>query len=224
MTTSIVVPIYALQKVTLDAAIEALRQIKANTPEDHELIVVDNGGLVSGKRMASVADTYLRLDPNQGFSGGVNAGLRVATGATIAVGSADVFVPPGWLPRLLAAAVGMNGIATPHEKGRQEIGKLARRRGGFWGVIWVMPRAVLDAVGYLDETELRYRIGDQDFAIRAAKAGFWVGRVQAVEVEHRDPHSTLRLTAADVVDAEKATMRRRYGATTYGLWRHRGGR
>lgn len=224
MTTSIVVPVFALEKKVLDMACDSLRQLRENTPEPHEIIVVDNGGLVSGKRMEKLADKYIRLDPNQGFSGGTNVGLRLAEGESLAVSSADVFVGPGWLPPLLEAAMSNRGLASPYDADTEADARLKRRRQGFWGVIWVMPREVIDTIGILDEETFPMRVGDHDFAIRARKAGFWVDRVEGSFVEHRNPHSSKRYMDPAVMQAESDAMVARYGGRSFGRWRRLGER
>ena len=64
-----------------------------------EVVVVDNGS--SGGEVGAVARTagarVVRLAANVGFPGGVNAGVRAATGDVIALLNDDAMAEPGWL-------------------------------------------------------------------------------------------------------------------------------
>lgn len=190
----LIVPVYAKTQQTENMAAAALAQLRQNTEVDHRVIVIDNG--TDRDRSAIFGgDPYVLLEENRGYAGGVNTGLRLSSAPAIGVGSIDVFVPSGWAGPITRAALSREGIASPRARRiRYEVdtGEWEQPGCAYWGGIFVMPRAVYDTIGGLDEDLFPLRFSDTDYAVRAAKAGFWVGRVKQVVVEHRDPSiSTL---------------------------------
>jgi len=223
--TSVIIPIYALDRSAVKMArgcVEAFRE--ATEGEQYELIVVSNGSIGALDEIQPLVDCYLRLDPNQGFSGGVNAGIRISRGEYLAIGSADTYPRPGWLGPMRRAAEAGPGVATPMEEdGRgnliSEHGKRGRRRGDFFGNLWVMPRSLIEAVGYLDEQDFKLRLGDTDYAIRTAIAGYWVGRVPEARVVQVARHHALSYMDEGDVLAEDERLIAKYGHRFYAQWR-----
>lgn len=88
---------------------DSIESIWAQTEQDFELIVVDNG---SCDESLAIARSYLgrpryRLienGQNTGFSHAVNQGIRAAKGEFVALFNNDAFAEPDWLENLLAAA------------------------------------------------------------------------------------------------------------------------
>jgi len=101
--TSIVILTYN----ELDCTRECLESIDHNTPEPHEIILVDNGssdGTVPYLRELCAQDDRYRLvenGTNLGFAAGCNIGMRLARGGRILLLNNDVVVPRGWLSGLL---------------------------------------------------------------------------------------------------------------------------
>lgn len=100
MTTSVIVLSY--DRPALLA--QALASIAAQRPAPHEVIVVDNPSPRSGEVAALVAAhprvRLLRPHDNLGFTGGMNAGLAVATGAYVFLTEDDLLVEPGAIAAL----------------------------------------------------------------------------------------------------------------------------
>jgi len=98
-----------------------LESIRRCTPEDHEIILVDNGstdGTVDFLHKVAAQDDRCRLienDRNLGFAAGNNIGLYESRGDYLVLMNNDVVVTPGWLSRLIAhAAVSRStGIVGP---------------------------------------------------------------------------------------------------------------
>jgi GT2 family glycosyltransferase len=191
----VILPVYATTDQLVDMAWEALSRL-----DGARRIVVDNGWHLDRRFPCEV---YVRLGENQGYAGGVNAGLELATAEAIVVGSIDVYVRPGW-HRLVEVALERGGIATPQAErylDGEPTGDFELPDCDYWGGIFAMPREVYSTIGGMDTEHFRLRHGDTDYAIRAAKAGIWVGRVPEVVVEHRDPSmSTLLMGEAAVAE------------------------
>ncbi len=88
---------------------DSIESIWAQTMEDLELIVVDNG---STDESLAIAQSYqgrpgytlIQNDTNTGFSHAVNQGIRAAKGEYVALFNNDAFAEPDWLENLIAAA------------------------------------------------------------------------------------------------------------------------
>lgn len=88
---------------------DSIESIWAQTEQDFELIVVDNG---SADESLGIARSYLgrpgyqliENGRNTGFSHAVNQGIRQAKGEYVALFNNDAFAEPEWLASLIAAA------------------------------------------------------------------------------------------------------------------------
>lgn len=219
MLTSIIVPVFALDRPTVEMACRTLDAFRA--PEPHELIVVDNGGAPEAVALRDHADLYVRLLPNKGFAGGANAGCHRARGDVLMVGSADTYPLPGYLGPLRAACLRYNGLATPYEADADgdpvsEEGNV--RRGDFFGNLMAMPRAMYEWLGGFDEYRFPLTRADTDFAIRAAKAGFWVGRAPGAYVVQEAKHHARGYMDEKALRAENRRLEALHGAKSFGYW------
>lgn len=96
---SIVIPVYnALQFTSL-----CIDSIGRNTPEDHEIVLVDNGSTDgTAEWFAERGEGALvRNSTNRGFAAAVNEGMSVSEGGVIVILNNDTLVTPGWLSALL---------------------------------------------------------------------------------------------------------------------------
>lgn len=88
---------------------DSIESIWAQTEQELELIVVDNG---STDESLAIARSYLgrpryqliENGRNTGFSHAVNQGIRAAKGEFVALFNNDAFAEPDWLANLIAAA------------------------------------------------------------------------------------------------------------------------
>ena len=99
LRVSVVVPNWNGRDL-LDRCLESVR---AQTVRDLEIIVVDNGstdGSCEHLRQHHPDVRVVPLAENQGFAGGVNAGIRVARGEYVALLNNDAWAAPDWLERL----------------------------------------------------------------------------------------------------------------------------
>ncbi|WP_340024896.1 glycosyltransferase family 2 protein [Paenibacillus sp. FSL K6-1096] len=197
MKTSII--ILTLNKLPL--TIQCLESIKRNTPEEHEIIIVDNGS--SDETVQYLKEHYpeLKLIENQenlGFAKGCNQGGELAEGEAILFLNNDTVVPPGWLAPMLHALnsdsmAGMSGPVTNYISGHQCIpvtyselkdmeafaaeyceskrGQVQEVRR-LIGFCLLVKRSVLEEIGWFDE---RYGLGnyeDDDLCLRALQHGY----------------------------------------------------
>jgi GT2 family glycosyltransferase len=84
-----------------------LAALAPQLPRGAEILLVDNGssdGTADWVRRTWPQVRLLRLPYNQGFAGGVNAGLRAARAALLLLLNDDAFAEPGFVDALLAAA------------------------------------------------------------------------------------------------------------------------
>ncbi len=87
----------------------SIESIWAQTLQDFELIVIDNG---STDESLAIAESYcghagytlIRNEQNTGFSHAANQGIAVARGEYIALFNNDAFAEPQWLEELVRAA------------------------------------------------------------------------------------------------------------------------
>lgn len=88
---------------------DSIESIFAQTEQDFELIVIDNGSTDESLEMARGyigRENYTLIEnkSNTGFSAAVNAGIRAAKGEFVALFNNDAFAQPDWLEQLLHCA------------------------------------------------------------------------------------------------------------------------
>jgi len=83
-----------------------LESLRAQTEPHFETIVVDNASTDGSVQLLARAYPEVRvvaLTHNLGFTGGVNAGIRVAAAPIVVLLNSDVEASPGWLEAVLTA-------------------------------------------------------------------------------------------------------------------------
>jgi glycosyltransferase involved in cell wall biosynthesis len=171
----------------------AITSVLAQTFQDLELIVVDDGSTDNTREVVQgFTDSriqYIRFETNRGPAAGRNAGFRAARGRFIAILDSDDW----WLPEKLQTQLdGLEALpALPEEVGLVStsawyVAGNSMAYGGdmgidineppicqraydsrIWGALpssWLIPRAVIDELGYLDESLSHYE--DTDYLIR----------------------------------------------------------
>jgi len=192
-------------------------------------------------------------DTNKGYAGGNNDGIKLAQGQYVVLLNNDTLVPGGWLDRLLKLFneqpdVGLVGPVTNsagneqrieldglNEKSFEEIAAAyVERQKGVWfiteklGFFCVaMRRNLIEKIGYLDE---KFGIGmfeDDDYCIRAKKAGFTLAVVEDCFVYHKGSVSFKKLATIDYVELfnknrgyffEKHSILWTYTDIAFALW------
>jgi len=111
---------------------ECIESLRKHTPEEHEVIFVDNGssdGTVKWLRKIVRKNPHYRLIENRknlGFSKGCNQGIEVSTGEYILLLNNDVLLTENWLARMLeclksGADIGIVGSMTNQISGPQKV-------------------------------------------------------------------------------------------------------
>ena len=164
-TLSVVIPHWPLDEETNDA----LRRCVASFPAECERIVVVNEGT--------------------GYARNVNVGLSLATGAYIAVVNNDCRLADGDLFDLCVRGTVTSPLVISERQGYGE----SIEPGGFHGSFWVVPRAVLDRVGTLDERFENAYWEDDDFLARLRAAGVQTRQIASVRVKHIGGLTTVKV-------------------------------
>jgi len=196
MKTSIIIPTYN----GLHILIQCIERIRKHTPEEYEIIVIDNnsddgtvGYLKTQKDIKAVYNTE-----NVGFARGCNQGIEIASGENILFLNNDIIVTEGWLGSMLKLLyshekIAMVGPVSNYVSGYQQIPvtysdisgidkfaeEYCKKNAGCFrtvrrlvGFCLLAKKKVLDGIGYFDE---RFGIGnyeDDDLCYRAYKKGY----------------------------------------------------
>jgi len=191
-----------------------IESIRAFTHTPYELIVVDNGstdGTVD--YLKSQKDIKLiQNKTNRGFAVGNNQGIEASKGDFIVLLNNDTVVTDGWLIRLLqgfrlSPKVGMVGPKSnyvqnllqeeknvPYEN-MEEMQAFAEKfsrknKNVYWtttklvGFCLVMKREVVESIGLLDESFGLGNFEDDDYCVRARKAGYYLVVAGDVFIHH----------------------------------------
>jgi GT2 family glycosyltransferase/tetratricopeptide (TPR) repeat protein len=232
--TSIVIP----TRGQLEATRACLESIRRHTPEPHELIVVDNAS-ADGTVGYLEAQPDVRLianAENRGFPAAVNQGIRAATGRQVLLLNNDTVVTPGWLARLLRALysdplVGLAGPCSNRVSGPQQVPAeydsfpaleaFAAARGEahdglvegcdrLVGFCLLIRRELVDAIGLLDEGFGLGCFEDDDYCLRAIRAGFRAVIARDAFVHH-EGSLTFRAEGVDFAGLMRENERRFLG-------------
>ncbi len=174
---SVVIPHWPLDD-EIDAA---LQRCLDSLPHDCEKVIVVNEGT--------------------GFARNVNVGLRVASGAFVAVVGNDTFVVEGDVYELCVPGT----VTSPLVEEKPSIDP-----GGFNGAFWVVPRTVLDEIGLLDERFEGAYFEDDDYLERLRLAGVPVREVSSVRAWSRRVGLTASKLPAGTVKGWLAENERRF--------------
>lgn len=181
------------------------------------LLIVDNGSEPPVRRFLAAVKprgmiTEVRLlqnERNEGFSRGMNRGIRASTAPYVCLLNNDVRVTRGWLRQMLAVADAHPtiGVVNPDhttadgEQATLEVraDRLAAQRGRYTelgmcnGFCMLVKRDVLDRIGLLSEEVERIFFEDEDFCMRAKVAGYQCVFAHAAFVRHTEHRTVGRM-------------------------------
>jgi GT2 family glycosyltransferase/tetratricopeptide (TPR) repeat protein/2-polyprenyl-3-methyl-5-hydroxy-6-metoxy-1,4-benzoquinol methylase len=220
--TSIVVVVHN----AIECTQQCLASVGQYTDEPYEVIVVDNGSTdatpVYLEHLSGIRT--VRNLTNRGYPAAANQGIQAANGQQIVLLNNDCVVTTGWLYRMLSALysaqeIGLVGPCTnvaPEgpQRVRADYDDLDALDGFAWdfgqrldgqradvtplsGFCLVMKRALVERIGLLDE---RFGVGcleDDDYCLRAKRAGFRVLLARDVYIHHFG-HRTFQATGVNM--------------------------
>jgi len=208
--TSIII----LTRNNLEYTKMCLESIRRYTPEPHEIIVVDNGSTDGTIEYLEAQEDVklIKNGLNLGFALGNNLGLREARGEYIVILNNDTVVTEGWLTRLINSAqsnpqVGIVGPRSnyvvgvqlvknvPYGDNMDAMQEFARQwsleNSGRYeealrviGFCMLVKREVIEKIGGFDPYYEAGNFEDDDFCIRAQRAGFKIRIAHDVFIHH----------------------------------------
>ena len=189
----IIIPVFN----RLDLTERCLKSIGDNTEKSlYHLILIDNGSsqdtqaFLNGFKASRDNVTIVRNEENLGWVKAVNQGMRLSTNPFICLMNNDTVVRTnGWLSMMMDIASSESdiGLVNPNFRLKRDAAGDADRFVEIdfcRGYCVLVKRAVIDRIGLLDES---YGLGyydDDDFSVRAIRAGFRCVRANDAYVEH----------------------------------------
>jgi len=226
LSCDIVIPVF--NKPDITAA--CLESIVKYTHSQYRMIIIDNGSDEKTKKLLadfkSSHDNALliRSEDNLGWVRAVNRGIELSKAPYVCIMNNDTVVETdGWLARLISIAENEPdmGLVNP-EFGDEKKARITARPSArpfieidfCRGYCIIIKRAVIDKIGGLDEA---YGLGyydDDDYSVRAIRAGFRCVRASGVTVRHlRD--STFSTMFAD---EKRRTLHQKNKELFYAKW------
>lgn len=177
-------------------AINCLRTIQEHSA-DYRVIWIDNGSPDQGylPMLCELPHLLVRNRINQGFVKATNQGLHLSTARYVVLMNNDTEAAPGWLPKLREplehqSDIGLCGPRTTAPNSWQ--GKTPA--APTWTILptnhmlaffcTMIKREVIEKVGMLDEA---YGVGfadDDDYCMRAHRAGFRLALARHLVIKH----------------------------------------
>jgi len=180
---------------------KCIASIRRHTRQSIEWILIDNGSQdATWEMFAEIPGAKtVRHAENLGVAAGWNSGLRLATGDYVCILNNDTLVGEGWLENMVRlcesdAAIGLVGPRCNRIAGTQVVEKPDYRSeneipdfiAGWnhrhalqyedhdWvkGVCMLMPRAVVEKVGFFDERFGKGNFEDDDYCLRVRMHGY----------------------------------------------------
>lgn len=193
-----------------------LESLFRSTTVPCRLLIVDNGSepevrerLRRVKPSGAVVDVQLlQHEKNEGFPRGMNRGITASTAPFVVLLNNDLLFTPGWLEEMVVVArqpgVGVvnptsnnfGNVPPPGVSRDAYAGQLKARSGQYVevgmciGFCMLITRAVIDRLGGLTDEVERIFFEDEDYSVRAQRAGFHCVVAEASYVWHAE-HQTV---------------------------------
>jgi len=184
-----------------------VESVLRHTGVPYRLLIVDNGSaadtlafLDGMERTQPDRVVSVRNPENLGWVKAVNEGLRRSQAPYVCLLNNDVVVTPGWLERMIEVAqadprIGLvnptyNGRGEPLEAFRRRVNPMSQPGRDYLevnecnGACLLIRRALLEAIGGLDEAYGSGGLDDADYSRRAQVAGFRCARASRARVFH----------------------------------------
>lgn len=216
MTYDIVIPHFGRSEALAASVLRCLSSI-AKHSEDYRVILVDNGSTCGVEAvhhaLRQLPHMLIRNSENLGFVKATNQGLAYSNAPFVILMNNDTEAAPGWLEKLCEpfrydALVGISGPLTTAAACWQ--GKYPGPRDGFAVLppgrmlaffCSMLSRKCLAKVGRLDE-DFGVGFGDDDnYCLRAERAGFRLALVRSLTIPHAHRTTFREVYGAEAIPA-----------------------
>jgi GT2 family glycosyltransferase len=155
-----------------------------------EIIVVENGPY----HEYSGVDTHVRFSENQFFTKSANTVLRIAAHDYVAIVNNDTYLQEGDVHDLCQQDTVMSPLITT----QPEIGP-------FVGSFFVIPKTIIESIGYLDE-QFKLYYSDTDYLTRLSFNGVHTIKNESVKVYHHIGTSTRHIDRDDLKEKFRTAL------------------
>jgi GT2 family glycosyltransferase len=220
-----------------DMTIACLESIIKNTLSPYKIIVIDNGSDQATKKALSDFKDFhenislVRSEENAGWIKAVNRGIGLSSAPYVCIMNNDTVVETDdWLARLIGVADMSQDIGLVNPEFGDEKRPKGPVRPSTWssarlfveldfcrGYCILIKRAVIEKIGVLDEAYGMGYYDDDDYSVRAIRAGFRCVRAYGVTVKH------LRDTTFSAVfqDEKRRSLHQKNKELFYAKWGRR---
>ena len=211
-------PVYITMPETL-----MLTQMAIASLGEVDLCIVDNGSIMGGGWLRSVANTYIRNKENLGYAKAVNQGLKLSKNILIAVANNDIRVSSNWqkvarevfiTPQVYSCHFKMTDYDTPFTYG-DKIAYTGKERWCTSSFFVINTEQVLF---YYDENFLNsYDDWDYQRTVRLAK--FITAYTDKASYQHQHSHTQQLISGREETNKRNSTyFQEKWGDTAENLF------
>lgn len=141
MKISIISPIMCLNEELANMTRKMMTDIRKGMIAESEFIIVDNASTHATEDMIDGSDIYIRLPKNKGWGGGLNVGMKLASGEYFVFVNNDIEISSDWALKLIERF-----------ESKLKIGAISMNsKGGFGGSFFAIRKEIYDKIGGFDE-------------------------------------------------------------------------
>lgn len=161
MKISLISPIMCLNEELSIITKQMMHDIRLGMNKECEFIIVDNASTHCTKEMSKNADIYVKLPKNKGWGGGINVGMKLASGKYFIFVNNDISIKQsGWVEKLISRF-----------ESNLKIGAISMNcKDGFSGAFFAIRKKVYEKIGDFDEKNFPLGLAqDCDYLYRLLK-------------------------------------------------------
>lgn len=209
----IIIPVWNHPEMTRSC----VNSIKKHTHFPYRIIIIDNASdeptkqYLSSLKEEGEKAVVIKNEENQGFIKAVNQGMRYSNAPYVCIMNNDTVATDGWLGESIAIFRKNDdiGVINPSSNtscqfpGKLDIESYAKTLDAFKGKYqelytcrafsMVVKRAVIEKIGYLDDSYGMGYFDDTDYCKRAQASGYRTVRAKASYVYHKESQSFSRI-------------------------------
>lgn len=234
MKCDIIIPVWNQPEVTK----ACINSILKNTNHPFRLIIIDNGSdkltsdyLESLDSINGLNFLLIKNSENLGFVKAINQGMSASDAPFVCLMNNDTVAAAGWLEEMVGVMGSSAGIGIVNPSSNT-LGQHARRGESieFYasglrrykdqtqemysvrGFCMLIKRAVIDRIGFLDEAYGMGYFEENDYSVRAKRAGFRIVRAKGAYVYHKE-ETTFKVMAGrcELFEANEKIYNRKWG-------------